>query len=266
MRARGEGAEKSVALPRGSSHCGSGGGAISSDGASRRRRLLLGRRSRRVVDRVTLAALPNILTLLRLAIAPLLPAAYWLAPRPAVDWIALALFAIAMATDFLDGWLARRYRLESDFGRMLDPIADKAAVLAALFLWAALWQIDRPGAPLEPLVFGAALLILLRELIVSGLREHLGGAELRVSKLAKVKTALQAVALGALLLDQALRAARQADCADALCRLAAADGDVTRPALTLLWGAVGLTLWTGADYARAAWAAKRAERPTEKTR
>lgn len=202
-------------------------------------------------------SLPNILTALRLALAPLLPALYWIAPRPAADWIALVLFAIAMATDFFDGWLARRLRLESDFGRMLDPIADKAAVLIALFLWATLWHVDRPGAPLDPLAFGGVLLILLRELVVSGLREHLGGAALRVSKLAKIKTALQGVALGALFWDQALRAGRQAECAEAACRLAVAQSDLSAAALTLLWGAVGLTLWTGAEYARSAWSVMR---------
>lgn len=211
-----------------------------------------------------LRATPNALSAARLVLAPLLPAVYWLAPRPSADWIVLALFTVAMITDFLDGWLARRFRLESDFGRMIDPIADKAAVIVAVFLWGAMWQIDRPGVGLDPLAFGAAALILLRELVVSGLREHLGGLALKVSGLGKAKTALQAAALGALFLDQALRAARQADCLDAACRRAVADGDLTAAALTLLWAAVGLTLWTGLDYARAAGGEMRRRARSEK--
>ena len=191
---------------------------------------------------MALAALPNALSLLRLIITPLLPLVYACAPRPEADWIVLGLFVVAMATDFFDGWLARRFELHSDFGRMIDPIADKAAVLSALFLWAAVWQIDRPGAPLDLAVFGAAVLILLRELFVSGLREHLGGIALKVSKLGKLKTVAQAVALSGLFLDQALRAE------------GAHWAGLTQSGLILLWIAVLLTLWTGAEYARAAWA------------
>ena len=193
-----------------------------------------------------LSALPNALSLLRLAIAPLLPAVYAIAPRPEADWIVFALFVVAMVTDFLDGWLARRFQLHSEFGRMIDPIADKAAVLVAIFLWATIWQIDRPGASLDLTAFAAAALILLRELIVAGLREHLGGATaLKVSPLGKVKTAAQSIALSGLFLDQALRAA-------------GGDGGLlTESCLILLWIAVLLTLWTGAEYARAAWAEMR---------
>ncbi|MCI4663984.1 MAG: CDP-diacylglycerol--glycerol-3-phosphate 3-phosphatidyltransferase [Neomegalonema sp.] len=194
----------------------------------------------------TLGLLPNALSLLRLAIALLLPAVYWLAPRPSADWITFALFSLAMITDFLDGWLARRFSLQSEFGRMLDPIADKAAVLVALILWAALWQKDHPGA-LDPRAFAPVTLILLRELIVSGLREHLGGgAGLAVSKLAKLKTVLQSIALGALFLDQALRQG--------------GSESLTSAALALLWGATALTIWTGTEYARAAWREMRARR------
>lgn len=217
---------------------------------------------------ISFAALPNLLSGLRLAIAALLPVIFWIAPRPMADWIVLGLFSLAMVTDFLDGWLARRYRLESDFGRMLDPIADKAAVLVAVFLWAALWQIDRPGGALSIVAFPAAALILLRELIVSGLREHLGqagsGAKLKVSALAKLKTALQAVGLCALFFDQALRAQRQAPCFDnpgfeQACRLAQADGALTAPALFLIWCAAAMTIWTGAEYVLAARKAMRSD-------
>lgn len=135
--------------------------------------------------------IPNLLTLARiLAIVPLvafIDAGWWIA--------AFVLFVAAAATDWLDGWLARRWNQQSDLGRMLDPIADKlivAAVLVAL--------IPESGGHQYPLSI-LAILVVLRELLVSGMREYLGtkAIVIHVSALAKWKTALQLVSIGLLL-------------------------------------------------------------------
>lgn len=134
--------------------------------------------------------LPNILSLSRIAAIPFLAAlALWNAP--AAGWLAAVLFAAAAATDFLDGWVARRHKTSSDFGRLIDPIADKLLVIAALVLLLA--------AGRAPVI--AALVIVLREVLVAGLREHLAGLgrRLAVTRLAKWKTAAQMTAIVLLL-------------------------------------------------------------------
>jgi cardiolipin synthase len=142
--------------------------------------------------------LPNLLTLARIAAVPLLVAAFYL-PGAAAHWVALALFVAASITDYFDGWLARRRAVMSDFGKVLDPIADKLLVAATLFMLAAF---DR----LSTAALVAAILILSREILVSGLREFLAGrgdAGLPVNLLAKWKTTLQMVAIGFLLVGRA---------------------------------------------------------------
>ncbi|MCW5773898.1 MAG: CDP-diacylglycerol--glycerol-3-phosphate 3-phosphatidyltransferase [Rhodospirillaceae bacterium] len=140
--------------------------------------------------------LPNILTFGRIAAVPLLIAVFYL-PAPAANWAALAVFAAASITDFVDGWLARRWQVESDLGKVLDPIADKLLVAAALFMLAAFDRLSIPSIV-------AAIAILGREILVSGLREFLAGrATLPVTLLAKWKTTVQMVALAVLLLGPA---------------------------------------------------------------
>lgn len=176
------------------------------------------------------ANLPNILTIARMVlILPLLgcfyPEAAW--ARPA----AFVLFALAAVTDFLDGWLARRYRLQSAFGEIFDPVADKMIVIATLLLLAA-W------GSLGGISLAAAGAIVLRELFVSGLRE-LSGAEgdrVPVSKLGKWKTTAQLISLSLLLLG------------DAWSRIAPVTFDLGR---WLLWIAALLSVYTGYRYARA---------------
>ncbi len=175
-------------------------------------------------------SLPNMLTYGRLLAVPLV-AGLIMWGGDAARWIALALFIAAAVTDFFDGYLARRWQQQSALGRMLDPIADKVLVAAVLLVLAAddtIW-----GAHLW-----AAIIILSREVLVSGLREFL--AELRVSvpvtKVAKWKTTVQLVAVGFLIAGPA--------------------GDkimdhVTDFGLALLWLAAALTLYTGYDYCRA---------------
>jgi cardiolipin synthase len=180
-------------------------------------------------------ALPNLLTYGRIAAVPVVVGCMYasniLQGGLALRWVAVAVFIAAGITDFLDGYLARAWGQQSRLGRMLDPIADKLLVASCLLMLAA-----------EETIRGwtllAAVIILCREVLVSGLREFL--AELRVSvpvtRLAKWKTTGQLVAVGFLIAGEA--------------------GDdvlpVTTPiGLTLLWAAALLTLYTGWDYLRA---------------
>ena len=176
--------------------------------------------------------LPNLLTLLRVAAVPVLVAAL-LADAPAARWAALAVFAAAAATDFLDGWLARREGLATDFGRFLDPVADKLLVASALMMLAALGHVG--GAAVIP-----AVIILCREILVSGLREYLAGIDvgLPVSRLAKWKTALQMAAIGLLIVGDA---AHPPVPAEIPVRLVGEAG---------LWTAAAVTLATGFGYLR----------------
>lgn len=136
--------------------------------------------------------LPNLLTLSRIAAIPVL-AALMLARAPGADLAACVLFTVAAVTDWLDGHLARSRGATSDLGRMLDPIADKLLVGATLMLLAGLGRLSDIGVL-------AAVVIMLREIMVSGLREFLAGLSvgLPVTALAKWKTGVQMVALGML--------------------------------------------------------------------
>lgn len=177
----------------------------------------------------TLLSLPNVLTLSRVVMIPLLVGAFFL-PKPVANWTALAVFAAASVTDFFDGFVARRRAQYSDFGRFLDPLADKLLIAAAIVMLAAVHRL--PGLAILP-----AIVILLREIIVSGLREFLAGISIGVpvSKLAKWKTTIQMVALGFLIVGDAAPAAVPAQLI----------GEVA------LWLAAALTIATGYDYLRA---------------
>jgi cardiolipin synthase len=141
--------------------------------------------------------LPNLLTLSRIAAIPLI-LGLALLRLPAADLAACAVFTAAALTDWLDGHVARRQRLTSEFGRMLDPIADKLLVGAVLMLLAGLGRLSDLGLI-------AAVVIMLREILVSGLREFLAGLAqgLPVSRLAKWKTGVQMTALGMLVAGDA---------------------------------------------------------------
>jgi cardiolipin synthase (CMP-forming) len=178
---------------------------------------------------VSLTSLPNLLTLSRILAIPIVVASFYVQGDYA-RWFACALFSAAGVTDWLDGHMARRWAQQSELGRFLDPIADKLLVAATLFMLVATDRLSS-GAILP------ALVILCREILVSGLREYL--AELRVglpvSKLAKWKTAIQMVAIGVLIVGNAGPAVLPV----------AAIGEM------LLWVAALLTLVTGYDYLRA---------------
>ena len=142
--------------------------------------------------------IPNILTVFRLLAALAVPAAYILFPSPYADWIAVVLFVTASLTDYLDGYLARKMNQVSKFGKMLDPIADKAMVIIAIIIVVGLYQ----GSVM---VLIPAVLIVFREVFVSGLREFLGAdaSELKVTRLAKWKTTIQMIAIVCLMLSYA---------------------------------------------------------------
>jgi len=180
-------------------------------------------------------SLPNILTYGRIIAVPLVVLCFFVEGRlessDFARWTALGLFAIASITDFFDGYLARIWKQTSTIGRMLDPITDKLLVSAILLLLAA-------DGTIAGWTLWAAIIILCREILVSGLREYL--AELKVSvpvsRLAKWKTTAQMVALAFLLAGPA--------------------GDkimpyVTEIGIALLWVSALLTLYTGWDYFKA---------------
>src|SRR5580692_870884 len=178
-----------------------------------------------------LTDLPNLLTLSRIAAIPLLVGL--VAVRyPSADLVACVVFSAAAITDYFDGKLARSRRQQSDLGRMLDPIADKLLVGAVLMLLAGMGR-------LSPLGLYPAIVIMLREILVSGLREYLAGIRigLPVTSLAKWKTAFQMGALGTLLAG---------DTGAPLLHLGFIPVSIIGEAM--LWVAAGLTLWTGWDY------------------
>ncbi len=178
--------------------------------------------------------LPNLLTLSRIAAIPGLVALVAV-HRPGADLGACVLFALAGITDWLDGRIARQQKMQSDLGRMLDPIADKLLVGATLMVLAGMGRL--PSLGLYP-----AIVILCREILVSGLREYLAGLRvgLPVTRLAKWKTGLQMAALGTLLAGDSGAGVIGV----AWLRVGAIGG-------AMLWLAAILTLVTGWDYLQA---------------
>lgn len=178
--------------------------------------------------RSQLTQIPNLITIARIGVIPVVILLVMTGDN-ALRWIALILYILAAASDWLDGYLARKWNQTSPLGRMLDPIADK--LLVGLLITALAWDRSLSGWDMVP-----ALAILFREFFISGLREFLGNAEvvLKVSQLAKWKTTVQLVALAIVLLERLV------------------------PGLNLvsdimLWVAGILTLWTGTQYMLASW-------------
>jgi cardiolipin synthase len=178
-------------------------------------------------------ALPNLLTYGRLVAVPVValllqwPEVHWM------RWAALGVYTVACVTDFFDGYLARIWKQQSPLGQMLDPIADKLLVATTLLAVAA-------NQTLVGWTIWAAIIILCREFLVSGLREYLADLKvpLPVSVIAKWKTTVQMFALGFFIAGPA--------------------GEVVLPGTVviggvLLWIAAILTLYTAADYIIAGW-------------
>ncbi|MCP4208676.1 MAG: CDP-diacylglycerol--glycerol-3-phosphate 3-phosphatidyltransferase [Shimia sp.] len=134
--------------------------------------------------------IPNILSVMRLFAAPMVAVMFLYFERPYADWFALMLFLVAAVTDWFDGYLARLWKQETKLGAMMDPIADKAMVVIALMVIVGY-------SSMSPWLVLPATVILFREVFVSGLREFLGdtAGTLKVTKLAKWKTATQMVAI-----------------------------------------------------------------------
>ena len=180
---------------------------------------------------------PTWLTLLRIVLIPVLVVVFYL-PYKWTSFAASAVFILAAVTDWLDGWIARRYQQYSAFGAFLDPVADKLMVSTALVItvqyhhtiWMALW----------------ASVIIGREIAVSALREWMAElgqrAKVAVATVGKIKTVVQMVALGFLLYREPLLGF-----------------PIFLIGEWLLAAAAILTLWSGFEYARAAWPALRAE-------
>ena len=179
-------------------------------------------------------SLPNLLTLSRILAVPILVFLLW-RPQPIDYAITFVLYCLVGITDYLDGYLARAWGSISKLGQFLDPIADKIMVAAVLVMLISSRK-SNPVPEIAGLNIIAALIILLREIIVSGLREYLAGLQVSVpvSALAKWKTTFQLVALGALILGGALPQFSW----------------VHDVGIISLWAAAGLTLMTGYSYLR----------------
>ncbi len=180
-------------------------------------------------------SIPNLLTYARIIAVPIIVLCFYvngeLGSSDTARWTAFWLFAAASITDYLDGYLARIWNQTSNIGRMLDPIADKLLVAAVLLLLAA-------DGTITDWSLWAAITILCREILVSGLREYLAALKVSVpvTRIAKWKTTIQMVAIAFLLAGPA--------------------GDKVLPysteiGLGFLWLAAALTFYTGYDYFRA---------------
>ncbi len=178
-----------------------------------------------------LSKLPNILTFSRIAAIPIVVGLMF-APQPLGSWLSLAAYSYACITDFFDGYLARVLDQYSDLGRFLDPIADKLLVASVLL---GLVGVDH----ISGLTIFPAAVILCREILVSGLREFLAEVQVGVpvSSMAKLKTGIQMVSLGFLIVGSA------------------GPDFGTVPTLDIgiygLWAAAAITIITGYDYLRA---------------
>ena len=178
-------------------------------------------------------SLPNILTLFRIFAVPILVGLLWY-PGWELGWLlGFALYCLMGITDYFDGYVARAYGAVSRMGVFLDPIADKIMVAAVILM---LVGTRHDAASISGIHLIPALVILIREIAVSGLREFLAGSQVSVpvSKLAKWKTTFQLVALGALILAGGIPAQLW----------------INQVGIVCLWAAAALTLITGWDYLR----------------
>ena len=202
-------------------------------------------------------ALPNLLTYARIAAVPAVVGAFYgnvvLNGPLWLRWVAVAIFIAAALTDMLDGYFARAWEQQSSFGRMLDPIADKVLVASCLLMLAA-------ADTIRGWSLWAAIVILCREVLVSGLREYLAELNVRVqvTRLAKWKTTVQLIAVGFLLAGEAgdavvpgLTVTIPTLWTTGVFVGTQTLGLVTFIGIAMLWISALLTLYTGWDYFRA---------------
>lgn len=187
--------------------------------------------------------LPNMLTLSRICAVPLLAFLLWWPDWQLGYLLAFGLYSLMGITDYFDGYLARSSGAVSKLGIFLDPIADKIMIAAVILVLTAQGVLRGPYVGDVHVIAG--LIILVREIAVSGLREFLGGLQVSVpvTKLAKWKTTFQIIALGALILGRGLPEWNM--------MIGGVVANVPHTVgLTTLWGAAILTLMTGWDYLR----------------
>lgn len=187
--------------------------------------------------------LPNMLTLSRICAVPLLAFLLWWPDWQLGYLLAFGLYSLMGITDYFDGYLARSSGAVSKLGIFLDPIADKIMIAAVILVLTAQGVLRGPYVGDMHVIAG--LIILVREIAVSGLREFLGGLQVSVpvTKLAKWKTTFQIIALGALILGRGLPEWNM--------MIGGVVANVPHTVgLTTLWGAAILTLMTGWDYLR----------------
>jgi len=177
--------------------------------------------------------IPNILTIGRIILVPIFILTFYL-PGALGDWIPFFIFLLASFTDFLDGLLARLYKEESKLGELLDPIADKIIVATALVLLVM-------NQTIQHYEVIAVIIILTREILISGLREFLAKSQISmpVSGLAKFKTFIQMFAIAMLLTG---------DSGNKIVNFG--DYDAHSIGIILLWLSAFLTLYTGYDYVK----------------
>lgn len=133
--------------------------------------------------------LPNIITIFRVLCIPVIILCL-LPQNTFFNWIALIFFGAACISDFFDGYIARKYDLESTLGKFLDPIADKILVISIIFVLVAVSKVS--GLLVIP-----CLIIVIREVSVTGLREFFAETKpsINVTNLSKIKTLLQMFSL-----------------------------------------------------------------------
>jgi CDP-diacylglycerol---glycerol-3-phosphate 3-phosphatidyltransferase len=177
--------------------------------------------------------IPNILTLLRIVVTPLFFILFYYFPTKVFSLLASLLFAAASFTDFLDGYIARRWNLESSLGKFLDPLADKLLVAVALIML----------IPLNRVPSWMVAVIIGREILVTGLRvvAITEGLIISASKLGKYKTVFQIAAVTCLLLHY------EYQLFGASPYLLVNFHEV---GMGLLWVAMFITVWSGIDYFR----------------
>ena len=177
--------------------------------------------------------IPNILTIGRIIIVPIFVLTFFITGFFG-DLIPFFLFILASFTDYLDGLLARLFKEESRLGELLDPIADKIIVAAALILLVM-------NGTIKNYEVIAAIIILTREILISGLREFLAktSVSIQVTSLSKLKTFLQMLSIAILLTGES---------GNKLINFQ--DYNAQTIGIILLWLSAFLTLYTGYDYVR----------------
>ena len=177
--------------------------------------------------------IPNILTIGRIIIVPIFVVTFFI-PGFFGDLIPFFLFVLASFTDYLDGLLARFFKEESKLGELLDPIADKILVAAALILLVM-------NGTIKNYEVIAAIIILTREILISGLREFLaeGSIKMPVTGLSKLKTLLQMLSIAILLTGESGNKIVNFQ-----------DYNAQTIGIILLWLSSFLTLFTGYEYMR----------------